>query len=61
MFAYKMNVTPPKSYNEWEYLVESFTRHLVERYGFDEVKNWYFEVWNEPNLPGFWSGTQDDY
>ena len=61
MFAYKMNVTPPKSYNEWEYLVESFTRHLVERYGFDEVKNWYFEVWNGPNLPGFWWGTQDDY
>ena len=61
MFAYKMNVTPPKSCNEWEYLVESFTRHLVERYGFDEVKNWYFEVWNEPNLPGFWSGTQEDY
>lgn len=61
MFAYKMNVTPPKSYNEWEFLVESFTRHLVERYGLDEVRNWYFEVWNEPNLSGFWSGTQDDY
>jgi xylan 1,4-beta-xylosidase len=28
----------------------------------EEVKTWYFEVWNEPNLsPGFWSGTKDDY
>jgi len=61
MFDYKMNVTPPKSYDEWGYLIESFTRHLVERYGLEEVKKWYFEVWNEPNLGAFWGGTQDDY
>lgn len=61
MFNYNMNVTPPKSNEEWGYLVETFTRHLVERYGIDEVRSWYFEVWNEPNLGGFWSGTQADY
>jgi len=61
MFNYKMNVTPPKSYQEWSLLVETFTRHLVERYGLDEVRTWYFEVWNEPNLSGFWSGTQQEY
>lgn len=61
MFAYKMNVTPPKSYDEWEYLVRSFTQHMVERYGIDEVRTWYFEVWNEPNLSGFWGGTQEEY
>ena len=61
MFNYKMNVTPPKSYEEWGLLVETFTRHLVERYGLDEVRTWYFEVWNEPNLSGFWSGTQQEY
>ena len=22
----------------------------------DEVRTWYFEVWNEPNLSGFWEG-----
>ncbi|HUC54372.1 MAG TPA: hypothetical protein VMR90_10015, partial [Candidatus Cybelea sp.] len=33
-----------------------FTRHLVERYGVDEVAEWYFEVWNEPNLD-FWAGS----
>ena len=31
-------------------------RHLVERYGIDEVSQWYFEVWNEPNLD-FWAGS----
>ena len=61
MFHYKMNVTPPKSYEEWEILVEAFTRHMVERYGIEEVRQWYFEVWNEPNLSVFWSGTQDEY
>ncbi len=61
MFNYKMNVTPPSSYDEWQLLVEIFTKHLVERYGLEEVRNWYFEVWNEPNLGGFWSGTQQEY
>ena len=61
MFNYKMNVTPPVSYSEWGLLVETFALHLIERYGIDEVRTWYFEVWNEPNLSGFWSGTQQDY
>src|SRR6267378_3237255 len=54
-FWYKQNVAPPKDWNKWEQLVENFTRHLVERYGVDEVAQWYFEVWNEPNLD-FWAG-----
>ncbi|MDW8343743.1 MAG: hypothetical protein RMM51_04545 [Verrucomicrobiae bacterium] len=61
MFHWKMNVTPPRSYDEWSALVAAFTRHIVERYGLDEVRQWFFEVWNEPNLPAFWSGTKDDY
>lgn len=61
IFHYKMNVTPPKSYDEWELLVKEFTKHMVRRYGIDEVRKWYFEVWNEPNLSGFWSGTQQEY
>ncbi len=61
MFHYNMNVTPPKSYDEWQLLVSAFTSHLAERYGLDEIRKWYFEVWNEPNLSGFWSGTQDEY
>ncbi len=32
-----------------------FAQHLVDRYGIDEVAQWYFEVWNEPNID-FWSG-----
>jgi len=55
-FWYKQNVSPPKDWNKWEQLIENFTRHLVARYGEDEVAQWYFEVWNEPNLD-FWAGN----
>jgi xylan 1,4-beta-xylosidase len=54
-FWYKQNVSPPRDYDRWGDLVEAFTRHLVERYGIDEVATWYFEVWNEPNID-FWVG-----
>lgn len=41
----------------WQDLVGAFVRHIEERYGKDEVRTWYFEVWNEPNLSGFWEGA----
>lgn len=62
IFWWRGNVTPPKDYEKWGALIKNLTEHFTERYGAEEVKTWYFEVWNEPNLsPGFWSGTQEDY
>jgi len=54
-FWYKQNVSPPKDYAKWDEMITQFARHLVERYGIDEVAEWYFEVWNEPNID-FWTG-----
>jgi xylan 1,4-beta-xylosidase len=54
-FWYKQNVSPPKDWNKWDDLIAHFTKHLVDRYGIDEVAQWYFEVWNEPNID-FWAG-----
>jgi xylan 1,4-beta-xylosidase len=54
-FWYKPNVAPPKDWSKWDDLIYQFTKHLVDRYGIDEVATWYFEVWNEPNLD-FWAG-----
>ncbi|MDM5181666.1 hypothetical protein PO883_31290 [Massilia sp. DJPM01] len=54
-------MTPPKDYAAWERLISALTEHFTERYGAREVASWYFEVWNEPNLDGFWAGSQDDY
>jgi len=62
IFWWRGNVTPPKDYTKWKALIRNLVEHFTERYGADEVKTWYFEVWNEPNLsPGFWTGTQEDY
>jgi xylan 1,4-beta-xylosidase len=54
-FWYKQNVSPPRSLEAWDALMTHFAQHLVERYGIDEVSQWYFEVWNEPNID-FWNG-----
>ena len=61
VFSYEANVTPPRDYKEWAALIERFVSHTVERYGEREVREWFFEVWNEPNLKKFWSGRQRDY
>ncbi|HLK15901.1 MAG TPA: hypothetical protein VKT78_13940 [Fimbriimonadaceae bacterium] len=61
IFWWRGNVTPPKDYGKWGDLIAALTRHWVERYGLGEVKKWYFEVWNEPNLGGFWAADQKEY
>ncbi len=54
-FWYHPIVSPPASYAKWDALITAFARHLIARYGINEVAQWYFEVWNEPNLD-FWAG-----
>ena len=54
IFYWKGNVTPPRSYERWCDLVRATLLHLIERYGRKEVVQWPVEVWNEPNLKGFW-------
>ena len=64
VFWWEANITPPKDYDKWEDLIRSIVEHWTARYGEDEVKQWYFEVWNEPTTADFWTGTviaQDEY
>jgi xylan 1,4-beta-xylosidase len=62
IFWWKGNVTPPRDTNQWADFIRAFVVHEQERYGDAEVRTWYFEVWNEPNLTdGFWAGTQQQY
>lgn len=53
IFYWKGNTSQPRL-DLWKQLIDAFARHLIDRYGIDEVRTWYFEVWNEPNLDGFW-------
>lgn len=53
---------PPTDYAKWEELIFQWVRHCVERYGRAEVASWYFQTWNEPNLPQYyWGGTQAEF
>lgn len=54
VFYWKGNTTPPASYEAWTDMVKALLLHLCDRYGREEVVTWPIEVWNEPNLPGFW-------
>ncbi len=51
---------PPKDFAKWEALVFEWVRHCVDRYGADEVATWYWQTWNEPNIP-YWQGTPEEF
>jgi xylan 1,4-beta-xylosidase len=52
---------PPKDYQKWYDLIFSLVRHCIERYGVEEVKTWYWELWNEPDLDYYWKGTIEEF
>ena len=57
IFYWKGHTTPPRDMNEWTALVKAALTHLAKRYGRERVETWPCEVWNEPNLPGFWENA----
>ena len=62
IFWWKGNVTPPRDYGKWEQFIRALVQHWTNRYGRNEVRQWYFEVWNEPNLKdAFWTGDMAEY
>ncbi|WP_214110298.1 GH39 family glycosyl hydrolase [Acrocarpospora catenulata] len=62
VFGYQAIISPPRDYDRWGDLVRALTQHLADRYGLQElIDNWAFEVWNEPNLEVFWSGTPEEF
>jgi xylan 1,4-beta-xylosidase len=61
VFDYKSNITPPKDYAAWKDLIYTIVAHWLDRYGIKKMRNWFFEIWNEPNLPSFWTGTREGY
>ena len=62
LFWWKAHCSPPNDMGAWAELVRATVQHWVDRYGVDEVRQWRFEVWNEPNLvPHFWTGTRTQY
>lgn len=59
VFTTQGRTSPPRDWLQWERFVTESVTHAVERYGLAIVRQWYFEVWNEPNIAGwFWGGDQ---
>jgi xylan 1,4-beta-xylosidase len=61
VFWWGAHGAPPTDLGRWSELVRRTVTHWVDRYGLTEVRRWYFEVWNEPNLGGFFRGTRGEY
>ncbi|KAH7374055.1 glycoside hydrolase [Cadophora sp. MPI-SDFR-AT-0126] len=61
VFWWKGNISPPTNLEKWGDLVRGSVQHWVARYGAEEVRTWYFECWNEPNLQAFWAGSRSQY
>lgn len=67
LFNYKANTTPPADYEKWVWFIKKFINHIIDRYGLYEVRQWFFEIWNEPNLGGpgspygFWAADKNEY
>ncbi|MCK9443398.1 MAG: helix-turn-helix domain-containing protein [Tissierellaceae bacterium] len=62
MFWWKANISQPKEISLWTDMVKEFAKHIINRYGKEEVESWYFEVWNEPELEHvFWVGGKEEY
>ena len=62
VFSTKAHTSPPKDWAQWESFVRDAVQHAVDRYTLDVVRKWPFEVWNEPNLRGwFWGGDLADF
>ena len=53
--------SPPKDYQKWYELIFALAHHCIERYGIGEVKSWYWELWNEPDLDYYWLGTVEEF
>ena len=51
---------PPKDYQKWYALIRNLMEHLVLKYGKDEVRTWYYELWNEPDI-NYWKGSREEY
>ena len=61
-FFYRPNIVPPADEDAWRDYLRAFLGFLIHRYGLEEIRQWFFEVWNEPDLPYvFWNGSREEY
>jgi beta-xylosidase len=55
---YKWAMSPPKDYSQYEDLIFKVLKFYSVDHGLDRL---YYEVWAEPDHPGYWRGSADEY
>ena len=45
----KMKNMGPNNWKKWSDLMKAATQNFIDVFGEEEVRTWYFEVWNEPD------------
>eukprot|EP01084_Bolivina_argentea_P136488 240368_1 len=60
---YKAITSPPISFDLWYNFIRQWIKHLIDYFGINEIRQWKFEIWNEPNGNGhgFWYGNYSQY
>jgi xylan 1,4-beta-xylosidase len=51
--------SPPKNLTIYQDLIKNVVKHCIDRYGKERVSKWWWEVWNEWDYSGFWSGGNE--
>jgi xylan 1,4-beta-xylosidase len=46
-----------KSATDYKNFIAAVVQHCVDKFGMTDVSQWYWEIWNEPDYPGFWNGS----
>ena len=59
MFYHPSIISFPKSLNKWITMIQSLLDHLISRYGRDELSNWHFYLWNQPDSPSSLFGFRE--
>jgi len=55
------NRYPPQDYDKFQEVVRQVVLHCQQRYGTEAIRQWWWEVWNEPFSKGYFLGTEEDY
>ncbi|MDU5110220.1 MAG: AraC family transcriptional regulator [Clostridium sp.] len=62
IFFWQCYASAPNNMDKWIQMVDEFIRHIINRYGINSVREWYFEFWNEPNIEKvFWDGSREEF
>lgn len=60
VFADEYNTSAPAKIEEWVTMLKTFLDHILERYGKDIVRNWYFIPWRQPDTTYNYMGFETD-